>query len=123
MGTDSSPVIRSYLKFNVSGLDGPVASATLRVYVNSGSAPFDVAQVSSTSWSESSITYNNAPAVGSAIGSAGSVSSGWIEIDVTSAINGDGTFSMVLLSNSTQRNLFSTDEGANHPELVVVTDP
>ncbi|MBK8905884.1 MAG: DNRLRE domain-containing protein [Anaerolineaceae bacterium] len=123
MGTDASPVIRSYLKFNVSGLDGPVASATLRVYVNSGSAPFDVAQVNSNSWSENSINYNNAPAVGGVINSAGSVSSGWLEIDVTGAINGDGTFSMVLLSSSSQRNLFSTDEGANQPELVVVTGP
>jgi len=123
MSTDSSPVIRSYLKFNVSGLDGPVAEATLRVYLNSGTAPFDVAQVATNSWSEGSINYSNAPAVGSVINGVSSVSSGWIEIDVTSAISGDGTFSMVLVSNSTLRNLFSTDEGANAPELVVVTGP
>jgi hypothetical protein len=30
---------------------------------------------------------------------------------------------MVLVSNSTVRNAFSTDEGANQPELVVVTGP
>lgn len=123
MGTDASPVIRSYLKFNVSGLDGPVASATLRVFVDNGSAPFDVAQVNTNSWSENSINYSNAPAIGSVINGTSSVSSGWIEIDVTSAISGDGTVSMVLVSNSTQRNLFSTDEGANQPELVVVTGP
>ncbi len=123
MGTGTAPIIRSYLKFNVSGLDGPVASARLRVYLNSGNAPFDVAQVNTNSWSENSITYNNAPAVGSVLNGTGAVSVGWIEIDVTSAISGDGTFSLALVSNSTQRNLFSTDEGANPPELVVVTGP
>ncbi|MCB8976245.1 MAG: DNRLRE domain-containing protein [Ardenticatenaceae bacterium] len=123
LGTDASPDIRSYLKFNVSGLDGAVASATLRVFVNSGNAPFEVAQVSSTSWSESSITYSNAPTIGSVINSAGSVSSGWIEIDVTSAISGDGTFSLALLSSSSVRNLFSSTEGVNGPQLVIVTAP
>jgi hypothetical protein len=38
LNTDASPIIRSYLKFNVSSLDGPVASATLRIFRNSGSA-------------------------------------------------------------------------------------
>ena len=123
LNTDASPIIRSYLKFNVSSLDGPVASATLRIFRNSGSAPFDVAQVSSTSWSESSITYSNAPAVGSVINSVTTSSSGWIEINVTSAISGDGTFSLALLSNSSLVNLFSSTEGANAPELVIVTAP
>jgi hypothetical protein len=84
---------------------------------------FDVAQVSSTTWSESSITYSNAPAVGSVINSVTTSSSGWIEINVTSAISGDGTFSLALLSNSSLVNLFSSTEGANAPELVIVTAP
>ncbi len=123
LGTDGSPIIRSYLKFNVSGLDGSVASATLRVFMLSGNVPFDVAQVSNTSWSESSINYSNAPAIGSVINGSGSASSGWIEIDVTSAISGNGTVSLALLSNNSNLNLFSSAEGANGPELVIVTAP
>ncbi|MBK8905883.1 MAG: DNRLRE domain-containing protein [Anaerolineaceae bacterium] len=123
LSTDASPDIRSYLKFNVSGLDGAVGSATLRLFVESGSGPFDITQVGSNSWSEGSITYSNAPATGSVISGSGTVSSGWLEIDVTSAISGDGTFSMALLSNSSIRNLFSSAEGANGPELVIVTAP
>ena len=123
LGTDDAPDILSFLKFNVSGLDGTVASATLRLFVNSGSAAFDVAQVADNSWSEGSITYNTAPATGALINGSGSVSSGWIEIDVTSYVGGNGTFSLALLADSTGRTLFSSDEGANAPELVVVTGP
>ena len=124
LGTDDVPDIRSYLKFNVAGLDGSVASATLRVFVNSGTAAFDAAQVADNGWVESSITYSNAPAVGAVINGSGTVSSGtWVEIDVTSYINGDGTFSLALLTTGVGRDLFSSSEGINGPELVVVTGP
>lgn len=124
LGTDDVPDILSFLKFNVAGLDGSVASATLRVFVNSGSATFDAAQVADNSWVESTITYSNAPAAGAVINGSGAVSSGdWVEIDVTSYISGDGTFSLALLPTGVGRNLFSSDEGANGPELVIVTGP
>ncbi|MCB8949696.1 MAG: DNRLRE domain-containing protein [Ardenticatenaceae bacterium] len=123
LGTDDAPDILSLLKFNVAGLDGTVASATLRVYVTSGAAAFDVAQVADNSWTEGSVTYSNAPAAGAVINNSGAVGAGWIEVDVTSYISGDGTFSLALLSEASGRNLFSSDEGANAPELVVVTGP
>ena len=124
LGTDDAPDILSFLKFNVTGLDGTVASATLRVYVTSGTAAFDVAQVAGTSWTESSITYSNAPTIGAVINSSGAFSSGtWVEIDVTGAISGDGTFSLALLPSGIGRTLFDSAEASNGPELVVVTGP
>ena len=124
LGTDDVPDVLSFLKFNVAGLDGPVASATLRVFVTSGNFAFDVAQVANNSWTEGGITYSNAPAVGSTINGSGAFASGtWVEVDVTSYISGDGTFSLALLADSSGRNLFSSDEGSTPPELVVVTGP
>ena len=124
LGTDDAPDIRSYLKFDVAGLDGSVASATLRVFVSSGSATFDAAQVADNSWAEGSITYSNAPAFGAVINGSGAVSGGsWVEIDVTSYISGDGTFSLALLPSGVGRDLFDSGEAANGPELVVVTGP
>lgn len=124
LGTDDAPDILSYLKFDVAGLDGPVASATLRVFVTSGNAAFDVAQVADISWSEGSITYSNAPAAGTVINGSGAFStSSWVEIDVTSYISGDGTVSLALLPNAIGRTLFSSNEGTSAPELVVVTGP
>ncbi|WP_420644827.1 DUF7594 domain-containing protein [Candidatus Leptofilum sp.] len=124
LGTDDSPDILSFLKFNVTGLDGSVASATLRVFVTSGNAEFDVAQVADVSWTQASITYNTAPTVGTVIDSSGAVVTGsWVELDVTSYISGDGTFSMALIDNVVGRNLYSSNESGNGPELVIETGP
>lgn len=124
LGTDDVPNVASFLKFNVAGLNGPVASATLRVYVTSGNIAFNVAQVADNTWTEGSITYNNAPASGAVVNGSGTFGSGtWVEINVTSYISGNGTFSLALLPNGLGRNLFSSAEGANAPELVVVTGP
>ena len=124
LGTDDSPDILSYLKFNVAGLDGPVASATLRVFVTTAVAPFNVAQVVDNSWSQATLTYSDAPATGPIINGSGAISGGtWVEIDVTSYINGDGTFSVALLADTSGRNLFNSSETGNGPELVVVTAP
>jgi hypothetical protein len=124
LGTDDVPDVLSFLKFNVAGLDGPVASAILRIYVNSGNIAFNVAQVADNSWTEGAITYNNAPAPGAIVNGSGTFGSGtWVEINVTSYISGDGTFSLALLPNGNGRNLFSSAEGANAPELIVVTGP
>ena len=123
LGTDDAPDIFSVLKFNVAGLDGAVASATLRVFVTSGSFAFNVAEVANNTWSEASVTYSNAPTAGASINGSGPVTSGWVEIDVTSYISGDGTFSLALLADAAGRNLFSSDEAGNGPELIVVTGP
>lgn len=124
LGTDDAPDIRSYLKFDVAGLDGAVSSATLRVFVSSGSATFDAAQVADNSWLQSSITYSTSPAVGAVINGSGTVTTGtWVEIDVTSYISGDGTFSLALLPTGIGRDLFSSSEAGSGPELVVVTGP
>ena len=96
---------RSYLKFNVSGVTGAVQSATLRLRVidagPDGGSVFSVSNNfagTSTPWTESGLTWNNAPAPsGSALDAAGSVSvNTWVELDVTSAITGNGTFSFAL---------------------------
>lgn len=124
LGTDDSPDMLSYLKFNVTGLDGSVVSATLRVFVTTAVSPFNIAQVADNNWSQTSLTYNTAPATGSIINNSGTISSNsWVEIDVTSAINGDGTFSLALLADAAGRNLFSSSESGSGPELVVVTGP
>lgn len=124
LGTDDAPDILSFLKFNVAGLDGPVASATLRVFVTSGNIPFNAAQVADDGWSQSSITYSNQPPTGSIINGSGSFSSGaWVEIDVTSYVDGNGTFSLALLPDGAGRTLLNSSEAGNGPQLVIVTSP
>jgi len=121
---DGSPDVRSYLRFNVQGLSGAVTSATLRVYANSAvTAGYDARSVSDNTWTESGITYNNAPPVGGVLGSSGNVSSNtWTSVNVTSYITGNGTYNLGLTtSSSTALSLASRESGANAPQLVIQT--
>ena len=88
---------RSYIKFNLGTLPAGVnvSKATLRLFVNQIAAPgsFDVYQLNST-WSESTLTYNNAPALGtSATGNhpvafTSSSLNQFIVIDITALVQG-----------------------------------
>jgi hypothetical protein len=121
---DGSPIVRSYLRFNLQGLGGTVTRATLRVYANSASSGgFQVRGVSSNSWGESTITYNNAPPVGNVLVSSGSFgSSGWKSVDITSYITGNGTYNLAITtSSSTAINFRSRESGALAPQLVIET--
>jgi beta-glucanase (GH16 family) len=124
LSVDGSPVIRSFLRFDVRGLNGArVSSARLRLYVTDDSANgFNVAPVSSTSWSEGSITHNNAPSVGSAIRSIGSYNANrWIELDVSSAVLGEGLVSLALVTSHDTTTAFASREAGstNAPQLVL----
>jgi len=126
----SAIILRSYLKFVVSGVTGSVQSARLRLQVttasNDGGSVFLVSNFqagTSTPWTEGNLNYNNAPIIsGSPLSSAGSVTVGQtVELDVTPAITGNGTFSLGLQSASTTAVQYSSKEGATKPELVIQT--
>lgn len=62
------------------------------------------------------------PAIGAVVATAGSYSANsWIEVDVTTAVTGNGevSFAITTLSNSGSR--FNSKEGLNAPELVITT--
>ena len=61
---DGSPVVRSYLRFDVPALGTPVASAKLRVYAltSLASSALEARAVPGLSWNEATITYASAPA-------------------------------------------------------------
>jgi hypothetical protein len=112
--------INSYVKVSVSGV-GTVTHAVLRVYSKDVNMNIEVYESASTSWSEASITWNNAPGVAGGALDSQSVATGWYEFDVTSAITGDGTYSFVLKGdvNSGGRDFGSTEwsAGSSAPVL------
>jgi hypothetical protein len=126
--TDASPIVRSYVRFNVSGLDGyQVTRATLRIYVQSSGASgqvFDVHGVSDSSWGETSITYGNAPAYGATVGSSGPLSAGtWASVDVTPLVLGNGPVGVALTTGAATNVRYSSRDGANPPQLVISASP
>ena len=122
---DGSPLVRSYLRFNVTGVTtGTVSKITLRIYANSKStAGLSVNKVADTTWQETTINYNNAPTLGSTLGSSAAVSAtGWVVVDITSALQANGLLSLaVLTTGSTAINMSSRESGGNAPQLVVET--
>ncbi len=121
---DGSPDYHSYLRFNVGDIVGNVTNATLRLYTTSSSATgYQVKHVTDQAWEEGTITYANAPAVGSLIGSSGNFASGsWTTVDVTSLITGNGTFDVaVSTTSSTSMNFNSRDATSNQPQLIIQT--
>ncbi len=120
---------RSYLKFDVNGLTGAVQSATLRLYVvgssDDGGSVYQVGNDyagTNTPWLDEGLNAGNAPVInGVALGNLGIVTGGTIvDLDVTSAVNGNGTYSFALKSGSDNQAEFSTLNGSNPvPELVI----
>lgn len=123
--TDGSPIIRSYLRFNVQGMSGNVTRATLRIFANTASSAGCSANgVSDNTWTESTINYTNAPPVGSALSSSGPFGAGvWINLDVTAYITGNGTYNLALTPLGTTAISFASSEASNAPQLIVETTP
>ncbi len=121
---DGSPLVNSYLRFNLSGLSGTVAKATLRIYANSASnSGLQAHGVADTSWGEKTITYANAPAITGVVSTSAAVkANSWAEMEVTSLVSSNGLLSLaVSTSGATAINLASRESGANAPQLVVTT--
>jgi len=115
---------RPYLKFTVSDVTGSVQSAKLRLYVtDTGPDGGTLRSVADNSWTEGGLTWNNAPPFASAsLASVGPVTTGtWVELDVTAHVTGNGTYSFALVDGSSDTAMYSSRDGANPPELVVVT--
>jgi parallel beta-helix repeat protein len=117
MRTDNTPTLRAYLRFDVQGA-GP--TAVLRFFAETGNnIGVNVHTVANNGWSETSTNFNNAPAVGPVIASTGPITAGtWQQVNVSSAVTGNGLVSFALTSTSNTATRFSTREGANDPQLI-----
>jgi hypothetical protein len=126
LSASPSPDRRSYLRFTISGLDGAVTKATLRL-MPTAAAPvgYEVRNVSVVSWLETGITYNNAPAPASSVAatSGALTNATWSTADVTSLVPGNSTITLAVTSADLTRIWLASRETATSPELVVETNP
>jgi hypothetical protein len=125
--TRLSPVRRTYLRFSVTGLGLPPSRAVLRLTpTRSSYTGFRVRSVPSTTWTESTITYANAPTFTTASGdpSSGRLTAGRVtEIDVTRFVKGNGPLSLALTGDYYEDlSLHSREAGTGlSPKLYVET--
>ena len=118
--TDKSPLLRSFVRFDVQGLVGG-ETVTVRIFAATANGlGVDLHTVADTGWGESAITFNNAPPIGGVVGSSGPITAGtWLTFDVTSEVTSDGLVSFALTSPSNTATRLSSSEGSNPPELVL----
>jgi len=120
---DASPDLHSFLRFTVEGLAGlPIEQARLLIYANNSSTVgINIYAVADNTWSEATTSYNNAPSLGATLASSGVFTSGsWIELDVTSYVTGEGTYSFGLNTPGTASLSFPSRElGTNTAQLII----
>lgn len=111
------------LRFDVPTLTAPLQRAVLRLFVTDPSPDGPAVHVTTNDWTEEGVTWESRPSpVGDAVANAGDVANGWLELDVTTAIAGEGEISFLLVPEADDGADFDSRQGTNAPELVVVTD-
>jgi hypothetical protein len=124
---DGQPIVRSYLRFDLSGIEDPLRRATLRLYAtseqSSGIMVYGFARFSI--WADNELTYATAPQPPEvALGIADSVKSGrWLEFDVTQLAAGGNSITLALATSGETNIAIAAKEGgeAHAPRLVVDT--
>ncbi|MEP7133750.1 MAG: right-handed parallel beta-helix repeat-containing protein [Chloroflexota bacterium] len=120
---DIGATYETYLKFSVSGITGTVQSATVRVYSTSSTVDGPTIYATNTNWTETGITWANRPArTSSGLDDKAAISTGvWLAYNVLPVITGDGTYSFALVPTSTDSVSFSSRQGTQPPQLVIVS--
>jgi hypothetical protein len=123
---DNSPVKHFLLKFTVTGVAGrTVTSAKLRLRcVDPSTSGGDFHRLLDTSWGETTVTWNNAPAAEPAVfSSLGAVVAGSTYEVGLPFVTGDGTYAVRVTSTNSNGADYSSKEGTSPPQLVVSVSP
>ncbi len=133
--TDGSPVYNAYVRFAVSGVEGTVTGARLRLWAADSSSNGPAVYPTTLGlagadppWSESAITWNKRPGrTGAALDDLGLVTRRtFVDIDVSDAVRGNGGYSFELASTYGDGSDFASGEvstSSQRPELIVDVTP
>jgi chitodextrinase len=119
---DGSPLVDSYLRFDLSSVPGTITGLTLKVLATSSStAGYAVRGVADNTWNETTLNWNNAPPIGSTnVATSGAFSANTLTTaDVSPLINGNSLLSMSMIGINGTAIAFSSREGATPPQLIV----
>lgn len=113
---DGSPLKHTLLRFEVSGVGGrQVTSATLTLHCTDSAASGGVLYRSDgTAWSESTVTWASQPETsGTPVGTLGKVVAGQAyQVDLSSLVDRDGVYDLVMTSTSSDGADYGSDEGS-----------
>lgn len=127
---DQAAEKRALVRFVASGLSGTVTKATLRYHATTAPVPaLTVKLVTDNTWTESGITWNTGsalPTSGAGFTSPSGSARGYYEVDVTTSVTGNGTYSFAITNPTATTLRLATKESTNPvapPQLVVTTTP
>ena len=118
----------AFLKFQVTGVTGPITSAKLRLRTQDRPiSEFGVYRITSNAWSEGNLTWNNAPLTHDWFSGEynGWPADTWRDFDVTGALSGDGVITLGLASgqNIGLMDIWSKESNIYVPVLEVTFVP
>src|ERR1035437_3426507 len=117
---DGSPLVGSYLAFDLRSVSGGITAVTLQLYANSASSAGYEVHTTPGGWTETGITFANAPAVGSLVAKTGAFSAGtWTSIDVTSVVNSGGLVYLAIVDPSATAVSLASRESTHSPTLAL----
>lgn len=113
LGTGGAPSRLTYLRFSLTG-SGLVRRAVLHLNVLDTGSPVEVHTSPDTTWKETAITWNTRPPVDAAVvGAFTPRFAGAVEVDVTPALTGAGSVTLVLQSSGGDQSAYASREAAN----------
>src|SRR6185436_20248572 len=98
------------------------SSARLRLLASDGGTNGgSIFLITNNTWTESGITWNNAPAItGTALSSLGTVTTGtWVDFNLGSAITGNGTYTFAISGGNNDFVDYASRETGFDPVLVL----
>ena len=109
---------------NTSGAPASIITgATLKLYATSA-ASLSVKPVSNTTWGETTITYANAPAMGStALSTVTTTANAYTSFTVIAGVSSRGLVSFGVTTTATSPVTVQSLQGTNKPQLVVTSAP
>lgn len=117
----AGPSTRSYIRFRVRGLRGPVSRAVLLLHSEEGTASFKTRAARGNRWTERGITFANAPRLGRrarAVRPRGDKA--WVAADVTRLVKRNGQLTLVLTASGRRAGaVASRQQGRDAPRLLV----
>jgi hypothetical protein len=128
MTVDSDPPLESLLRFTVSGVDGGVTRATLRLYCRDGTDAAPIVVPASNEWDESTVSWESWASHDTSGAEAGGpiAQDEFVDFDVTALVGRDGTFTFQLIATSEDGASFTARESsaeAQRPRLIVEYSP
>jgi hypothetical protein len=116
-----NPGQESYIRFTVSGVTGAIQNARIRLWVSNSSANGPAMHGTNDTWTETGINWNNRPGATTGViaNVAAMTTNTWSEYNVTAYVTGNGTYSFVLLPESTDGISVHAREGTSPPQLVL----